>query len=331
MRARGARSRGPSCRRQPSPSQLYVGSPFLGPSAAGPSPATPHELAKSLPGLPRDGRGPDPGPVPQPKPYRTHRPDGRVRHRGGPAAGGVVKGPRREWMGGPSRSWRSMPRPTTCQTAGPFLLEFLNMFPPGRVCTDVRTRWLRRKGPCSAILRTTLRCPGLRRGRLSRTTTRRSRTIRTWTGSCGSPRPTAGCGTARRTSSVLRCAEPKVSFPVLLEALGTRSVPVIVVSPRRDTETVVEVFRGRGWLSSRGTTAPTCCPRRSWRRPSGNTYLSPSACAALREGSPADSPRPTTRWNGCGPCSRRASSRVPNGARTFLFFSLLLAMGPLRP
>ncbi|CAM5632503.1 hypothetical protein SALBM311S_12984 [Streptomyces alboniger] len=83
---------------------------------------------------------------------------------------------------------------------------------------------------------------------------------------------------------VLRCAEPKVSFPVLLEALGTRSVPVIVVSPRRDTETVVEVFRGGAGYLVEGDYRTHMLSSAVMATTVGHTYLSPSACAALREG-----------------------------------------------
>ncbi|WP_405615249.1 response regulator transcription factor [Streptomyces sp. NBC_00076] len=83
---------------------------------------------------------------------------------------------------------------------------------------------------------------------------------------------------------VLRCAEPKVSFPVLLEALGTRSVPVIVVSPRQDTETVVEVFRGGAGYLVEGDYCTHMLSSAVMATTVGHTYLSPSACAALREG-----------------------------------------------
>ncbi|MFF0159970.1 LuxR C-terminal-related transcriptional regulator [Streptomyces sp. NPDC005263] len=84
--------------------------------------------------------------------------------------------------------------------------------------------------------------------------------------------------------AVLRCAEPGVSFPELLEAFGTRGVPVIVVSPRQDTETVVEVFRsGAGYLVE-GDYCSHMLSSAVMAATVGHTYLSPSACAALREG-----------------------------------------------
>ncbi|WP_328288281.1 response regulator transcription factor [Streptomyces blattellae] len=83
---------------------------------------------------------------------------------------------------------------------------------------------------------------------------------------------------------VLRCEDPTVSFPELQRAMGNTGPPVIVVSPRRDAEAVVAVFRGgAGYLVeddyctcmlSSAVTAATV----------GHTYLSPVACAALREG-----------------------------------------------
>ncbi|MEU0074568.1 response regulator transcription factor [Streptomyces sp. NPDC006332] len=83
---------------------------------------------------------------------------------------------------------------------------------------------------------------------------------------------------------LLRCDEPGVSFPVLLEALDTRSTPVIVVSPRRDTETVVEVFRGGAGYLVEGDYCAHMLSSAAMAATVGHTYLSPSACAALREG-----------------------------------------------
>jgi DNA-binding NarL/FixJ family response regulator len=83
---------------------------------------------------------------------------------------------------------------------------------------------------------------------------------------------------------MLRCEDPRTSLPVLLEALGTRSVPVVVVSPLRDIDVVIEVFGGgAGYLVE-----DDCCARMlssaAMAAVVGHTYLSPSACAALREG-----------------------------------------------
>ncbi|WP_053747544.1 response regulator transcription factor [Streptomyces sp. MMG1533] len=83
---------------------------------------------------------------------------------------------------------------------------------------------------------------------------------------------------------VLRCDDPSKALAGLLRAMGARTLPTVVVTPRRDTETIVEVFRrGAGCLVeddycsqmlSSAVMAATV----------GHTYLSPSACAALREG-----------------------------------------------
>ncbi|WP_210588884.1 response regulator transcription factor [Streptomyces sp. GESEQ-35] len=83
---------------------------------------------------------------------------------------------------------------------------------------------------------------------------------------------------------VLHCEDPSESFPELLEALGTRRVPMLVVTPRQDIETVVDVFRsGAGYLVE----ADFCHLMLSSAviaAAVGHTYLSPSASAALREG-----------------------------------------------
>ncbi|WTZ46710.1 response regulator transcription factor [Streptomyces sp. NBC_01390] len=83
---------------------------------------------------------------------------------------------------------------------------------------------------------------------------------------------------------VLRCEEPATEFPVLLRALGPLSVPVIVVSPRRDTETVVEVFRGGAGYLVEGDYCTCMLSSAVVAATVGHTYLSPIACAALREG-----------------------------------------------
>jgi DNA-binding NarL/FixJ family response regulator len=80
--------------------------------------------------------------------------------------------------------------------------------------------------------------------------------------------------------ALLRCAEP-------LHALGELTgagVPVIVVSECRDTDTVVEVFRrGAGYLVE-GDYCTCMLSSAVVGATVGHTYLSPSACAALREG-----------------------------------------------
>ncbi|MFH0177296.1 response regulator transcription factor [Streptomyces cacaoi] len=83
---------------------------------------------------------------------------------------------------------------------------------------------------------------------------------------------------------VLRCAEPATSFPGLLRALGGRGVPVIVVSPRTDTETVVGVFRGGAGYLAEGDYCTHMLSSAVMAATVGHTYLSPTACAALREG-----------------------------------------------
>lgn len=86
---------------------------------------------------------------------------------------------------------------------------------------------------------------------------------------------------------VLWCEEPATAFPVLLGAMGVMgavSVPVIVVSPRRDTETVVEVFRGGGGYLVEGDYCTCMLASAVMAATVGHTYLSPAACAALREG-----------------------------------------------
>lgn len=83
---------------------------------------------------------------------------------------------------------------------------------------------------------------------------------------------------------VLRCEEPASAFPVLLGAMGAVSVPVIVVSPRRDTGTVVEVFRGGAGYLVEGDYCTCMLASAVVAATVGHTYLSPVACAALREG-----------------------------------------------
>lgn len=83
---------------------------------------------------------------------------------------------------------------------------------------------------------------------------------------------------------VLRCEEPATEFPVLLRAMGDVSVPLIVVSPRRDTETVVEVFRGGAGYLVEGDYCTCMLASAVIAATLGHTYLSPIACAALRDG-----------------------------------------------
>ena len=83
---------------------------------------------------------------------------------------------------------------------------------------------------------------------------------------------------------MLRCEDPAVSFPGLLEHLGARGVPAIVVSPRQDTEAVVEVFRGGAGYLVEGDYCDQMLSSAAMAAAVGHTYLSPSASAALREG-----------------------------------------------
>lgn len=83
---------------------------------------------------------------------------------------------------------------------------------------------------------------------------------------------------------VLRCEEPATALPVLLRAMGAASVPVIVVSPRRDTETVVEVFRGGAGYLVEGDYCTCMLASAVMAATVGHTYLSPIACSALRRG-----------------------------------------------
>ncbi|KUN80109.1 helix-turn-helix transcriptional regulator [Streptomyces griseoruber] len=82
---------------------------------------------------------------------------------------------------------------------------------------------------------------------------------------------------------VLRCEDPSAVLRDLRE-LGRRGIPVIVISPRRDTDAVVEVFRiGAGYLVE-GDYCPRMLSSAAVAAALGHTYLSPSAGAALREG-----------------------------------------------
>ena len=98
------------------------------------------------------------------------------------------------------------------------------------------------------------------------------------------PPPYHGLAETTADVVVLHCEDPAVSFPGLLEVLRTRSVPVVVVSPRRDTAAVVEVFQaGAGYLVE-GDHCPEMMSSAMVAATVGHTYLSPSACDALREG-----------------------------------------------
>jgi DNA-binding NarL/FixJ family response regulator len=82
---------------------------------------------------------------------------------------------------------------------------------------------------------------------------------------------------------VLRCEDPSVSFAGLLQAMGSMSAPVIVVSPSRDAETVVEVFRGGAGYLVDGDYCTCMLSSAVVAATVGHTYFSPVACAAIRD------------------------------------------------
>ncbi|WTL80211.1 response regulator transcription factor [Streptomyces sp. NBC_01518] len=82
---------------------------------------------------------------------------------------------------------------------------------------------------------------------------------------------------------VLRCEDPSVSLAGLLQEMGAMSAPVIVVSPRQDVEAVAEVVRrGAGYLVD-GDYCTCMLSSAVVAATAGRTYLSPTACAALRD------------------------------------------------
>ncbi|WP_375136546.1 LuxR C-terminal-related transcriptional regulator [Streptomyces sp. MA5143a] len=85
---------------------------------------------------------------------------------------------------------------------------------------------------------------------------------------------------------VLRCEDPSDSFPELLKAMGAMSAPVVVVTPCRDAETVVEAFRGGAGYLVEGDYCARMLSSAVMAATVGHTYLSPDACVALRDGSP---------------------------------------------
>ncbi|MEW2119286.1 response regulator transcription factor [Streptomyces sp. NPDC005474] len=109
---------------------------------------------------------------------------------------------------------------------------------------------------------------------------------------------------------VLRCEEPATELPVLLRALGDATVPVIVVSPRRDTETVVEVFRGGAGYLVEGDYCTCMLASAVMAATVGHTYLSPIACAALREGIQRVSGEGTGSASGTGTGTGTAMERL---------------------
>jgi len=83
---------------------------------------------------------------------------------------------------------------------------------------------------------------------------------------------------------VLHCEDPSRAFPALLDALGAEPAPVVVVSPRQDTEAVVEVFRAGGCYLVEDDYHPRVLSSAVLAATAGHTYLSPVALSALREG-----------------------------------------------
>ncbi len=86
---------------------------------------------------------------------------------------------------------------------------------------------------------------------------------------------------------VLHSAEPVDG----LRELRADGVPVIVVGPYRDPETVLEVFRGGVGYLVEGDYCTRMLSSAVVGATVGHTYLSPAACAALREETPRVSPQ----------------------------------------
>ncbi|MDO0933965.1 response regulator transcription factor [Streptomyces sp. DG2A-72] len=83
---------------------------------------------------------------------------------------------------------------------------------------------------------------------------------------------------------LLRSLDPAADFPELLDVLGESGIPVIVISPRQDTDTIVEVFRGGAGYLVEGDYCTCMLSSAVLAATVGRTYLSPLACEALREG-----------------------------------------------
>ncbi|MGW0842623.1 helix-turn-helix domain-containing protein [Streptomyces sp. NPDC002787] len=82
---------------------------------------------------------------------------------------------------------------------------------------------------------------------------------------------------------VLRCEDPSVSFAELLKAMGAMTAPVIVVSPLRDTDAVVDVFRGGAGYLVEGDYCACMLSSAVVAATVGHTYFSPVACAIIRD------------------------------------------------
>lgn len=82
---------------------------------------------------------------------------------------------------------------------------------------------------------------------------------------------------------VLRCENPADAFPRLMSAMGDMSAAVVVVSPERDPERIVEVFRGgAGYLVEDDYCAVMLSGAVAAAK-AGHAYLSPVASGALRK------------------------------------------------
>ncbi|MFI9588454.1 LuxR C-terminal-related transcriptional regulator [Streptomyces sp. NPDC052236] len=84
---------------------------------------------------------------------------------------------------------------------------------------------------------------------------------------------------------VLRCDDPAHAFPRLQSVMGEKTAPVVVVSPAWDAEQVVGLLRRgvAGYLVD-GDYCPCMLTAAVLGTASGQTHLSPMACATLREG-----------------------------------------------
>jgi DNA-binding NarL/FixJ family response regulator len=82
---------------------------------------------------------------------------------------------------------------------------------------------------------------------------------------------------------VLPCENPTHAFPRLLSAMGDMNASVIVIGPQRDPETIVDVFRGGAGYLVEGDYCTCMLSAAVLGSTTGHTYLSPAACAALRE------------------------------------------------
>ncbi|MFC4463455.1 response regulator transcription factor [Streptomyces xiangluensis] len=82
---------------------------------------------------------------------------------------------------------------------------------------------------------------------------------------------------------VLPCEDPAEAFPRLLDAMGDMNASVIVISPERDPDVIVDVFRGGAGYLAAGDYCTCMLSAAVVAATAGHTYLSPTACAALRE------------------------------------------------